>query len=320
MNIKPMSKPRLILHIGLNKTGTSSIQHSLMVNEPRLRDAGFHLPDRLGRADGGHHLLVALLRDKGPEAFVAEVRKRNAFPKTVISAESFLQILRIPAKARALSEALSVYFETELVLFLRRQDYLKESVFAQVAKHHFQGSILQHTNFLYNFVPYVDNLEKAFGQPNIKLVIYRDDRNFDAWTAFCGTLGISPIDYPVSTGHTNSSLPRRQTLALSMMPKPSRRVADFVIDVISNSDCVRDDGMRWLMSPDERRQFLKRYLPWNRKICSRYALEGADFFCSDEMPAADWFPPEPISGQEWADFAAALASRIVRPAQRSHSG
>ena len=307
-----MSRPHLILHIGLNKTGTSTIQHSLLLNQHQLRQAGFHLPDRLGRPDGGHHNVVEILRNGGAEAFVDHVRKQNTAPFTVVSAENFVEVFRYaPANAERLSKALRPHFDPKVVLFLRRQDYLKESVFAQVAKHHFQGSIQQYKGFLYDFVPFVDNLERAFGRENIELVIYRDDKYFDSWAAFCDVLGVSPIDYPASNGNTNSSLPRRKTLALSMMPKSSRRAADITIDVIRQLDCIHDDGVRWLMSPEERQQFLEPYLDGNLRICEQYAPDGSDFFCSNQIPRTNWFPPDPLSPQEWAGFAAALASRLA---------
>src|SRR6266540_4487045 len=121
-----MGKPRLFLHIGLHKTGTSSIQHSLMTNEAGLREAGFHLPDRLGRSDGGHHLVAAILRDRGPEAFLDHLKRDNNSPTTLVSAESFLQVFKVPTKIRDLREVLSSSFETRIIIFLRRQDYLKE--------------------------------------------------------------------------------------------------------------------------------------------------------------------------------------------------
>jgi hypothetical protein len=294
-----MSKPRLILHIGLNKTGTSTIQHSLLVNEPRLRKAGFHLPDRLGRTDGGHHAVITLLKNSGPEAFLKHLGEGNTAAVTVVSAENFVTIFRDkPNQMARIGRMLETAFATEIVLFLRRQDYLKESVFAQVAKRNFQGSITEHRGFFYDFVPYIDSLERAFGRRNIKIIIYRDDERFDAWKAFCGVLEISPGDYPLSAGNANSSLPRRKTLALAMVPKRSGRLAITLTEFISNSPSIRDDGIRFLMSPDERREFLRRYLDGNKSICHRYEPEGSAFFCSDEILAENWYQPDPISSRE----------------------
>lgn len=61
----PTSRPRLVLHIGQTKTGSTSLQRFLALNRARLPELGLHYPTAPQTAAGTtaakhHHLLVAL--------------------------------------------------------------------------------------------------------------------------------------------------------------------------------------------------------------------------------------------------------------------
>ena len=42
---------RLVVHLGMSKTGSTAIQSTLVANRARLRQMGVHYPDRLGVAE-----------------------------------------------------------------------------------------------------------------------------------------------------------------------------------------------------------------------------------------------------------------------------
>ncbi len=96
-------KPRLILHVGSHKTGTTAIQHALFQNMRALRRAGVVYEtgrDLLKGPKASHHGLAHALsgNDAGDRAALKRFRQRldNAAKKAdlvVISAEPFLRHL-----------------------------------------------------------------------------------------------------------------------------------------------------------------------------------------------------------------------------------
>ena len=52
-------KPRLLLHIGSQKTGTTSIQQFLARNRSILSERGFYVPDYVGGANHRHAVFLA---------------------------------------------------------------------------------------------------------------------------------------------------------------------------------------------------------------------------------------------------------------------
>lgn len=122
-------KPRLIVHVGANKTGSSAVQSFLALNRRDLREHGIIVPDeQLGLREqaGGAHVFTfqQLLEDR------AEGRARLATALTriaeqepqakavVLSAEN----LTANPAAPALFEGLDETFRLEIIMYIRRQD------------------------------------------------------------------------------------------------------------------------------------------------------------------------------------------------------
>jgi hypothetical protein len=127
-----MSKPRLFLHIGHPKTGTTGIQTFLLANRLRLKDAGLLYPET-GLHDSAHRLIspsyyaLRFAEDRSAavrERLICEIRESGC-PVIVVSCESFwLDNPRSFAPFMDLADVTVVYY-------LRRQDRLAESRFAQ---------------------------------------------------------------------------------------------------------------------------------------------------------------------------------------------
>lgn len=122
----------LYLHIGLHKTGTSSLQNFLGRNADALAKAGYAWP-RAGRVAGGHHNLGYQLMGKGRfsteagglEALAAEL---EAAENAIVSSEE-LEFLEL-AEVRRLREGLGDR-RVKVLAYLRRQDELIASTYAQ---------------------------------------------------------------------------------------------------------------------------------------------------------------------------------------------
>ena len=133
------ARRRLVVHIGLPRTATTTIQKALAMLEPRLRERGVHIP-RTFRVDTpglARHagLWFALRRPSGPGGpSLAALRRElhgSGAQRFVMSDERFGGASE-PRLVRALAElTASLDVEVRVVAYVRPQcDYL-ESVYAE---------------------------------------------------------------------------------------------------------------------------------------------------------------------------------------------
>jgi hypothetical protein len=184
-------KRHLILHIGLSKTGSSSIQRVLAEQRQAMQALGVYYPRSPGWAN--HALLPALLvndprmlwgfhpdRWEGmtPAARMERFRvewseEMGALPewaeRCVISAEQIGGLLRDDDEVQRLADLLARYFATvKVVVYLRRQDQHIASAYSQWLR----SGILQDPGMPsggperfteYDYGPMLDRYARAFG-------------------------------------------------------------------------------------------------------------------------------------------------------------
>ena len=163
---------RLYLHVGLHKTGTSSLQRLTLENRALFAAAGLGLGP-FQDPSGSHHPIVEAIDREGPEAVLARVAEAQG-PRLLVSAEELSSRLLEPRYAAALAAAAARHFETHLVVFLRRQDYLKESAFAEIVKDWYSGDIRDDDHYHLDHAGRVAALEAAFGPGRVQVALYRD--------------------------------------------------------------------------------------------------------------------------------------------------
>jgi hypothetical protein len=126
------------IHIGLHKTGSTSLQHFLQLNEERLAERGWHIP-RAGRGKGkgaNQHNLAWHLANRprfredvgGLDEVAAEVARS---PNTVISAEGLENLL--DDQIERLRDACGGH-DFKVIAYLRRQDGLITSRYWQAVQ------------------------------------------------------------------------------------------------------------------------------------------------------------------------------------------
>ena len=131
---------RLYLHVGLHKTGTTYLQRLFVENRALLAEAGLELGPYAHLAGGSHRAIVAAIDREGPEAVFARAAEAPG-ARLLISTEGLCERLLDPGYAAALAAAAARHFDPHVVIVLRRQDFLKESLYAEEAKSSFAGTI-----------------------------------------------------------------------------------------------------------------------------------------------------------------------------------
>lgn len=340
----------LYLHIGLHKTGTSYLQKLFLENRELLSESGLGLAPYMHPQSGTHHPIIAEIERQGAEAVFDAVAQTRG-ERVLVSAEELCVVMEDKAAARAIRDAAARHFNPKLVIFLRRQDHLKESVYAQIVKNWFVGGILEDEHYGYDHDARLRALEEVFGRENIVVRIYEAHRKDLAGAFF------EAIDTPLDRSRVkdvtpqNVSMNRRKLLFMSQVPKPQEFSGPrltfptrFLTRVVTASPAIADDGLRSMMSPAERRDLVARHLPGNEAVVARYTIGAPGPFLDLPDPGETWAPPEPIRAAErralyrealgtaWRrhnPFAAARltlhltrmfagAARNARPAQTNH--
>ena len=168
------SSIEIIVHIGQHKTGTSTIQKFLEINQRALRNYGVCYPCSHNKHV---HFAKSLLEDSGHKERL-NVLFRDADRKTkkmVLSAEAFskLDIDEI----RVLRKVLTRKNTVKIVVYLKRQDLSLESRYIEVMK---AGRLYRNMNqflraenvrFQLNYYSFCKRWINVFGQENVDIRI-----------------------------------------------------------------------------------------------------------------------------------------------------
>lgn len=137
-------KKSLVLHIGTEKTGTTTLQHFIQDNRQAFLESGVYIPQQLGALTGpyrGNHRALATLfmSDENSDDFKSSTKIDSAWkrkkisdlisefeaidkPVTIITSEHLSSRLCSNSEISKLSGFLSDYFdEIKIVVYIRRQ-------------------------------------------------------------------------------------------------------------------------------------------------------------------------------------------------------
>lgn len=304
---------RLIIHAGGHKTGTTSIQALLLHNRALLEQHGIGLAAGFHPADGHHHSLVALLEQGQLEQFTAAFT--TGHPVVIVSTEVLYRLLaRRHPVLEQLAPMLAARFEAiTTILVARRQDYLKESLYAEVVSRWFNGDIRQENHYLYDYRHAAGRLVELFGAEGFRLGIYRDDLpGWDATAEFLQLAALGPVTSllePVPRQRVSAD--RRVLQLLGQLPAADRSLREHVGRLLLDSGALQPDPRKYLLSPVERRQQLELYREANRELARAYRPDAEAYLTGDDpQPPEAWEPPALFSPGEVAQLlAAALGSR-----------
>ncbi len=275
----------LYIHIGLHKTGSTYLQQTLLENRAVLAAAGLGLAPWLHATEGNHYPLLRALRDADWDQAAAETIFDTVAEAPgaalLITVEDLCWAMSRPAQAAVFHAAASRHFTPRAVVFLRRQDMLKESIFTQAVKTWYTGPIAAENHYDYDHDGRLRALEGIFGRENIRVVLYRDGGPNDITGGLLAALGLD-LDPArlVPVPPQNVSMHRRMVRFMSELPKPpgaskdraKMQFARRIAGIVQGAGAIADDGGRFLMSPRERHDLVVRHLAGNRALVERYAI------------------------------------------------
>jgi len=199
------------IHIGPHKTGTTTIQLSLTVNESLLRKEGVLCPltGRQNLNSAGQHYLAWELLDRNSkrlepnhnywENLLKEIRKSKNVDKVIISSEDFSSYNN--SDIYKIRNLLSGY-KVKIIIYLRRQDEALQSLWvAQVRNANIQPPVDSFIDWLskfnyeagsVNYLKIIQAWERTFSRENIILGVF-DPKQFNG-SLFNDFLALCELD------------------------------------------------------------------------------------------------------------------------------
>lgn len=213
------ARPRLLLHIGMGKTGTTAIQHFCWANRRALKQAGVTYPG-MGQKDGAHHRLsphvppsLAKTWDFIDPAVWAPRLAAEATQPVLLSSELISSAGRDTIRRTA--TILQQHFDVRILIYVRRIDDSIMASYNQTVKGGVQRLPIEEAlSSMYERLridKVVPAWTEAFGAANVTVRPY-DRSQFpggDILRDFCALIGIAWSDaFDVPAQNPNSRLDR----------------------------------------------------------------------------------------------------------------
>lgn len=335
-----MSK-QVFLHIGGEKTGSSTLQSFLTRNASRLKRSGFYYPCEASNicfARMAHFPVAACLIDEKVE-FVSEASQRTlpfvlrvltrvvAATKgaVVLSCEHFSSRLIQKRQLVALRNALPAD-EIKVVYYIREPSELALAAWSTGircgGRHSFDANDVTPERRYYNHLETLKLWGSVFGEPNLIVREYSRARleNGDIRHDFCALLGLKSEDMRFD-GDENQSFDAQRLEALRYINcalpafhegefewRRAENIRRLVSVHIPQSGTLKD-----LMSERERALIKSRFSEINQEISERYFAGQL---------SRDWFP-DCTEGEErtdllhrsQVDLASVLRETVIRLAE-----
>jgi hypothetical protein len=321
-NVAPMKKTRIYVHIGGEKTGTTSLQVFLHQNAEQLKGNGIIYPNNNKRAyfdSTAHFPLAAKLAD-GPLDFIS-TSKRRTLEKAeehlitdlkggsqhivVLSCEHFSSRVRDVNKlAHFRSILMQIADEVRIVFYLRDQASLSLAAFSTKIlsgrRSGFNPDEINPNNAYFNHLTTLDLWSSAFGPENIIAREYDKGAlvNGDICDDFCNILGVPCLGF-VRASKQNESLDAstlelvrqlNQVMTSWQDDLDRYRLDNYVRNAIILPRIEKVSGNNLRLSFEERALIANRFNAVNDELNRRY-MNGA--------LSRKWFGGE--DNLKWAD-------------------
>ena len=337
------SKPRLFLHIGTHKTGTTSIQRFCAANREALADAGLLYPSfGLGGYPGhyAHHRLAHATAGKDDIMDVSHVKhflgvvrdKMDPAQSVLISAEPYYRHrVRNDEGVNSISDYVTLVgetyedFDVTVVVMLRRQDLMLEALYAEhVMATAYTDTIATFRKTHGHLLDYRGRLHDwadVFGRENIwvrafepSLTGQRIEREFLEW------LGIEWRD-TFDLGRRRNVTPGRAFVEFKrMMNVPTQRrrantsLRSWVEKLASTKPDAAPDLGAYYLNPEQRLEVLSAYNEDNKVVAQTYLGTDTLFRLPVETDIEKYAGDLQLSERD----ALAMARDLVQLIARSH--
>ncbi len=301
-----------VLHIGLEKTGTTSIQHCLAKNRKQLKSQGILYPASLG--DLGHIELTAYAADeekicdirtglgiKSPKEVLrfrqnvyAQLEREisgGSYGLLLLSNENLSSRLHQESELRRLEQFIRAFCDNITVyVYLRRQSDLYNSAISTAIKSNsstvtnvmtlpdFESDVFQNR---YNYLKLLQRWEKIFGRENIVVRRYGENVLYNN-NVVEDFLTVLKLDLVCETRiYANKSMYKEKLLFLYNLNKyfpriKQRKINPFHKHILDAIDCIKEDAPAFEVSMSD--SIDEYFYESNNKLAAIY-FNQEELFC-----------------------------------------
>lgn len=315
---------RCVIHVGTEKTGTTSIQESLYRNRSHLSESGIMFPRSFGEKN---HVKLAIcasrenrrvpffervLRSSGltqeayERKYIEKFRQECASTdcSTVVISNEHIQgqLHSLESKKRLRSIFEEIFEEIEILIYLRRQDELAVSLFTTrilAGDTNFERILpvkIDRGNFRFNYLNSIQGFIDVFGLDNVKVRLYSQREFFksDLISDFYNAIGYSDFEKLESVPRENSSLNHVSQEYLALFNEAVPRFIDGRLNPEYGNiqEVLRKNfsGTGRLPSKAEAIDFYSKFKDDNERIREIFFPERATLFQEDFSK----YPLEPM--------------------------
>lgn len=274
-------RKRLILHVGIHKTGTTSIQTFLSENAEKLKSYGYYVPvnhfDFENKATQFRNYLY--LGDKSSYTPIIDDIFRqselNNCHTIVLSDEDFQHFVN---DKNDNLRVLEQYFDIEIIIYIRRQDTFAESVYGFSVQWYT-------TRFKEDFYTWVEKFpvknykwdlqewENKFYLPELKVRVYDEVILFqDVLTDFIDAIGLRIDDDWKYPKRENTTLNKyiinflRRTNHIDFSQSEFEEIKKF----LATKSSIKDGPKAIYLNKEERYKILNHSVMSNKYVAKKY--------------------------------------------------
>ena len=306
-------KKKLILHIGMGKTGTTALQDFFWENSANLKKYGLYYP-QYGAVSHAHHLLSPHVPQPMAENWhlkpVSEwAVKLKKTPLDTILLSSELMAWASRDQVIEFCQCVKEHFHPTVVIYVRRQDNIIMANYNQLVKAGWQKSeienVWQRTLLKFNYRKIIDPWAACLGNPNVvvrpyeKQQFHRGDIRYDFMYHVFGVEEYEAFAMPI--GNAN---PRLNASAISYKLQLYRTLSDPAKVALFNdallSYSASSEGAdnsifssQPLLSGDSRNEIIRRSGAINDFIAREYLGRDDGVLFLDPLPSSkdQWTKP-----------------------------
>jgi hypothetical protein len=298
-------KPKLYLHIGLHKTGSTFIQNFCAQNREQLAKKGV-LYHQAAIKWNGHHPLVWSLGIRHPHHDPAEgdteslagkiINESKGYTSIVLSSEDFEFLA--PVHMKRLLE-LFEDFDIRIIAYLRRQDSYLESEYAQHVRMDETRSAGEIRDFYmsfdfmqrYNYMQLLRPWDNHFGKDALLIRPFQRAQMVSGSLAddFCATLGLTDAAGMVIPEEAESNISFSGTVlgAMREVNKLELTAEDRsqVLEILMKYSRKESET---ILAPRNLESFMKVFEKTNARVAQRYLgrSDGQLFLAEDETSSS----------------------------------
>ena len=258
--------PRTLkLHIGLPKTGTSSLQKMLITHESKLKEINYIYPKSGRWNDGSHHevaLAFGVKQNAGDgklthkkfakpvntveiqKGLITEIESTSDYSTIILSSEFF----GISQCSNLLIDFCKQYFDViDLFICLRRQSDLFESLLSQVIKNpnacftDSKRKIFTNNMQFFNYFELLNHWEEKLKPDSINIFRYKIESVKDILNSLISTFDWDQVEFD----HANKNI----------TPQPDKVRLMYLLNHLEMSDTARTELYRVLAKKTKNKEF-----------------------------------------------------------------